>query len=152
LEQGEGTSYEHLVEDHKGERVMKQREGGSCMALDRKTMLCIVYAHRPNTCREFGPDDNQKCIDSVYKRQKAVMSAAAEQVEAVLRAAVDFALVSGFSPTVHSKYKSGETDVQIFLQPSTMGLDVRPQALNDALKRIRENLALYQTFIEVPRA
>jgi len=32
---------------------MDQRSNGACVALDPLTMLCTIYALRPQTCRDF---------------------------------------------------------------------------------------------------
>lgn len=39
-----------------GERYflgMKQRENGSCIALDEETRMCTIHTNRPKTCRDF---------------------------------------------------------------------------------------------------
>ena len=42
-----------------GGQVMARGEDGWCVALDRASMLCRIYAIRPTLCREFevGADD-----------------------------------------------------------------------------------------------
>ena len=32
---------------------MDQRGNGACVALDVVTLLCTIYAERPQTCRDF---------------------------------------------------------------------------------------------------
>jgi Fe-S-cluster containining protein len=32
---------------------MDQRGDGACVALDPATLLCTIYADRPQTCRDF---------------------------------------------------------------------------------------------------
>ena len=44
---------ENLVVEHDGVRCMDQRGDGACVALDRATQLCTIYADRPQTCRDF---------------------------------------------------------------------------------------------------
>jgi Fe-S-cluster containining protein len=44
---------EELVVEHDGIRCMGQRGDGACIALDPATLLCTIYADRPQTCREF---------------------------------------------------------------------------------------------------
>ncbi|MEI7553233.1 MAG: YkgJ family cysteine cluster protein [Verrucomicrobiota bacterium] len=42
-----------LVVEHDGVRCMDQRGDGACVGLDPATLLCTLYADRPQTCREF---------------------------------------------------------------------------------------------------
>ncbi len=44
---------EEFVIEHGGTRCMDQRGNGACVALDPVTLLCTIYADRPQTCREF---------------------------------------------------------------------------------------------------
>jgi Fe-S-cluster containining protein len=44
---------EEFVVEHAGARCMDQRGNGACVALDPATMLCTIYADRPQTCRDF---------------------------------------------------------------------------------------------------
>jgi uncharacterized protein len=44
---------EELVAEHAGIRCMDQRGNGACVALDPATLLCTIYADRPQTCRDF---------------------------------------------------------------------------------------------------
>lgn len=37
--------------------VMRRLDDGWCAALDRETMLCTIYAVRPDICREFEAGD-----------------------------------------------------------------------------------------------
>jgi len=32
---------------------LRRGSDGYCMLLDRETLLCTIYDHRPRTCREF---------------------------------------------------------------------------------------------------
>jgi uncharacterized protein len=49
---------EALVAEHDGVRCMDQRSNGACVALDPATMLCTIYAIRPQTCRDFSRGEN----------------------------------------------------------------------------------------------
>lgn len=42
--------------------VMRRLEDGWCAALDRKTMLCSIYARRPFICREYELGDSD-CLE-----------------------------------------------------------------------------------------
>lgn len=45
---------EHFIRsDARGEMSMVRLADGWCVALDRKTMTCTIYAQRPWICREF---------------------------------------------------------------------------------------------------
>ena len=44
---------EDFVVEHDGVRCMDQRGNGACVALDPATLLCTIYAIRPQTCRDF---------------------------------------------------------------------------------------------------
>jgi len=44
---------EAFVVEHDGARCMDQRGNGACVALDPATLLCTIYAGRPQTCRDF---------------------------------------------------------------------------------------------------
>lgn len=44
---------EEFVVEHAGARCMDQRGNGACVALDPISMLCTIYADRPQTCRDF---------------------------------------------------------------------------------------------------
>jgi len=39
--------------DRWGGRTMARGEDGWCLALDRNTMMCMIYENRPWICREF---------------------------------------------------------------------------------------------------
>ena len=39
--------------DRWGGRIMARRKDGWCAALDRFTMLCGIYEHRPTVCRDY---------------------------------------------------------------------------------------------------
>ncbi len=45
--------------DRWGGRIMARSDDGWCAALDRNTMLCRIYEHRPTVCRDYqvGGDD-----------------------------------------------------------------------------------------------
>ena len=40
-------------EDRWGGQIMARGGDGWCAALDRRTMLCGIYEHRPTVCRDF---------------------------------------------------------------------------------------------------
>lgn len=45
---------DHFIElDKWGGRVMARLDDGWCSALDRNTMMCLIYENRPLICREF---------------------------------------------------------------------------------------------------
>lgn len=45
---------EHFIEtDEWGGRSMAQLDDGWCAALDRNTLMCSIYAQRPQVCRDF---------------------------------------------------------------------------------------------------
>jgi Fe-S-cluster containining protein len=44
---------EELVVEHDGIRCLDQHGDGACVALDRETRLCTIYARRPQVCRDF---------------------------------------------------------------------------------------------------
>src|SRR5215212_4247256 len=48
-----------VQKDRWGGEVMARLDDGLCAALDRKTMLCTIYARRPGVCRDYamGGDD-----------------------------------------------------------------------------------------------
>jgi len=41
------------AEDDWGGEVMRRLDDGWCAALDRHTMLCTIYSHRPFICRDY---------------------------------------------------------------------------------------------------
>ena len=47
--------------DKWGGRTMARLEDGWCAALDRNTMMCMIYEKRPFICREFAMGDYE-CI------------------------------------------------------------------------------------------
>ena len=53
---------EFTVQDQWGGWVMKRLGDGWCAALDRKTMLCTIYAARPMICRDYEAGDTD-CLD-----------------------------------------------------------------------------------------
>lgn len=57
---GDDDVPESLTEfDRWGGQVMRREDDGWCVALDRATMLCGIYARRPGVCRDYemGGDD-----------------------------------------------------------------------------------------------
>ncbi|RQW28255.1 YkgJ family cysteine cluster protein [Rhodobacteraceae bacterium CH30] len=47
----------YIVEDDWGAETLRRRDDGWCAALDRRTMLCTIYAQRPWVCREYQEGD-----------------------------------------------------------------------------------------------
>ena len=39
--------------DRWGGWIMRRLDDGWCAALDRRTMLCTIYARRPSVCRDY---------------------------------------------------------------------------------------------------
>lgn len=59
---GEDEIPAHLTgEDRWGGWVMRRLDDGWCAALDRNTMRCTIYAHRPTICRDYAMGDSE-CI------------------------------------------------------------------------------------------
>ncbi len=53
----------HFIEtDEYGSSSMAQLDDGWCAALNRKTMMCMIYENRPLVCREFEMGGDE-CID-----------------------------------------------------------------------------------------
>jgi len=51
---GDDSVPRHLThEDEWGGEVMRRLDDGWCVALDRDTLLCTIYARRPDVCREY---------------------------------------------------------------------------------------------------
>jgi len=48
-----GVPDKHIEIDKWGGRTMARLEDGWCSALDRNTMMCMIYELRPWVCREF---------------------------------------------------------------------------------------------------
>jgi Fe-S-cluster containining protein len=53
--------------DRWGGEVMKRLADGWCAALDRKTLLCTIYARRPGVCRDYPAGEG----DCLTERAKA---------------------------------------------------------------------------------
>ena len=54
---------EHLVdEDDEGYLILAKADDGWCVALDRASMRCTIYARRPFVCREFA-EGGGDCAD-----------------------------------------------------------------------------------------
>jgi len=54
----------NLYKDNYG--ILKKKDDGYCVFLDRKTRLCSIYEHRPLVCKEFSNESKRcefKCID-----------------------------------------------------------------------------------------
>ena len=45
-----------------GGQVMRRGDDGWCVALDRETMRCTIYVHRPQVCRDYEMGGSE-CID-----------------------------------------------------------------------------------------
>lgn len=54
---------EMTMEDAWGGWVMRRREDGWCTALDRRTMLCTIYARRPWICRDYAMGDSDCLVE-----------------------------------------------------------------------------------------
>lgn len=48
-----GVPHRFVETDEWGGRSMAQLDDGWCSALDRNTLLCTIYALRPQVCRDF---------------------------------------------------------------------------------------------------
>jgi Fe-S-cluster containining protein len=48
-----GVPANYIEIDEWGGRRMARLDDGWCSALDRNTMICMIYAKRPRICREF---------------------------------------------------------------------------------------------------
>ncbi|ART80107.1 YkgJ family cysteine cluster protein [Oceanisphaera avium] len=48
-----GVPQHYISQDKWGSETMRRLNDGWCAALDRETMLCTIYEHRPWICREF---------------------------------------------------------------------------------------------------
>lgn len=48
-----GVPEKFIEVDKWGGRRMARLDDGWCSALDRNTMMCRIYAHRPKVCREL---------------------------------------------------------------------------------------------------
>jgi len=48
-----GVPDKHIARDKWGGETMLRLEDGWCSALDRETLMCSIYEHRPWICREF---------------------------------------------------------------------------------------------------
>ena len=141
---------EHLTEVGESDGLeMKQREDGSCIALDCDTLLCTIYDQRPAVCREFDSEENSMCLDRVHARQRLVMDDAAEGVEALLNAAADFAMSLGFTPTMKPVYWPAGTLVTVYLSRTLNAPDVRMQIRDESLVRMRGALSVVTQAREV---
>jgi len=58
---------EMTVEDRWGGWVMLRLDDGWCAALDRTTMKCTIYEHRPLICRDYEMGDSD-CQDERTRR------------------------------------------------------------------------------------
>jgi Fe-S-cluster containining protein len=50
-------------QDQWGGWVMRRLDDGWCVALDRATMLCTIYAQRPGVCRDYEVGDSDCLIE-----------------------------------------------------------------------------------------
>jgi Fe-S-cluster containining protein len=63
----------HLVEiEEHGLSVMRQRDDGWCVALDRETMRCSIYAQRPQVCRDFATGSRECRAERDQWRRAAI--------------------------------------------------------------------------------
>jgi Fe-S-cluster containining protein len=139
-----------LIEKGKsGGWEMKQRKDGSCLALNRDTLLCTIYEHRPECCRMFNPEGNELCLERVYARQKTVMDDVAEGVEALLKAAADFAMSRGFAPTMRPVYWPSGTKTTVYMTRTFKTPDIRAQIRDESLLRMRGALSVVTQVREV---
>ena len=146
---GDDVPKDLIEKGESGGWEMKQREDGSCIALDRETNLCTIYERRPTACREFTQADNQLCLDRVYARQQIVMDDAAEGVEALLKAAADFAMSRGYTPTMCPIYWPSGTLVTVYIHRSLKTPDIRTRILDESLVRMRGALSVATQVREV---
>jgi Fe-S-cluster containining protein len=51
-----------------GGEVMRRGDDGWCAALDRDTMLCTLYAQRPQICRDYEMG-GRECLDERVERK-----------------------------------------------------------------------------------
>jgi len=51
------------MRDRWGGEVMRRLEDGWCAALDRRTMLCTIYARRPQVCADYAAGDIECLIE-----------------------------------------------------------------------------------------
>ncbi|MCE5180994.1 MAG: YkgJ family cysteine cluster protein [Betaproteobacteria bacterium] len=65
----DGVPDEFTVQDRWGGWVMRRLDDGWCAALDRNTMLCTIYEHRPNICRDYQAGDS----DCLGQRSRLVV-------------------------------------------------------------------------------
>ena len=63
-----GVPDKYIETDKWGGRRMARLEDGWCSALDRNTMLCMIYQNRPWICREFVMGEDE-CIAERAARQ-----------------------------------------------------------------------------------
>ncbi|ENM6580591.1 YkgJ family cysteine cluster protein [Vibrio alginolyticus] len=61
-----GVPEKFIVRDQYGGETMMRLGDGWCAALDRETLMCTIYAHRPWICREFEMGSNE-CLDERLK-------------------------------------------------------------------------------------
>ena len=48
-----GVPDNYIEVDQWGGRIMARLDDGWCSALDRNTLLCMIYEQRPQICRDF---------------------------------------------------------------------------------------------------
>lgn len=48
-----GVPERYIATDRWGGQTMARLDDGWCSALNRQTMNCMIYAHRPLICRDF---------------------------------------------------------------------------------------------------
>ena len=69
----ENVPAELTIQDQWGGWVMRRLDDGWCAALDRGTMLCNIYEHRPVICRDYQAGESD-CLD---QRAQLTVTAAA---------------------------------------------------------------------------
>ncbi|MEO6976654.1 MAG: YkgJ family cysteine cluster protein [Gallionella sp.] len=58
----ENVPAEFTIQDQWDGWVMRRLDDGWCAALDRDTMKCTIYEHRPTICRDYQVGESD-CLD-----------------------------------------------------------------------------------------
>jgi Fe-S-cluster containining protein len=64
-----------VAENPWGGQVMARMEDGWCAALDRNTMLCRIYEHRPWICRDYQAGDSDCLRQRTRMKTHSVVAA-----------------------------------------------------------------------------